>query len=200
MTQHIAIDLFRDVEELDAIGPWEVLSSWATKHPDDGWQVHLVSDDGAPRRGAKGLLLTPTATKTEVPTPSLVVQPGGVGTHHRKDDLVHREWLQQAAGYGAVIASVCTGARVLATAGFLHDRPFTTYHDAFDDVVSLEPTARPLRGERWVDDGDVVTSAGVSAGIDMALHLVARFAGEERARQVQDVIEYHPAPSAGVTR
>ena len=194
MTQHIVIDLFDGVEELDVIGPWEALAHWCQEFPQDGWSVRLVSDDGKPRRAAKGLLLTPTAAKGDVPAPSLIIQPGGVGTHVRKDDLAHVDWLRQASADGALITSVCTGARVLAAAGLLRGRPFTTYHEAFDDVLSFEPSAHARPGERWVDDGDVITAAGVSAGIDMSLHLIGRLAGVTRAQQVQNGIEYHPAP------
>lgn len=198
MTRHIVIDLFDDAEELDTIGPWEVFAWWTDRYPADGWQVHLISDDGLPRRAAKGLTLTPTAAKSAV-TPSVIVQPGGIGTLVRMDDASHREWLRRAADSGVVIASVCTGARVLAAAGLLHERPFTTYHSAFGDVAAIEPTALPRPAERWVDAGDVLTGAGISAGIDLALHLVKRLVGPDRARQVHEGIEYHPAPPVAET-
>lgn len=194
MTRHIVIDLFDGAEELDALGPWEVLSSWTQHHPEDGWQVDLVSDDGMPRRCAKGLRISPTRAKAEVLRPDLVIEPGGHGSRARLADTRHVQWLRDCAEQGAAVTSVCTGTLVLAAAGLLNGRPATTYHTAFDELLALDPTITPRRDQRWVDDGQIVTAAGVSAGIDMALHLVGRLARPERARQVQDDIEYHPAP------
>lgn len=182
MTRRIVIDLFDGTEELDAIGPWEVLSWWTQRHPDDGWRVDLVTDDGRPRRCAKGLLVTPTAAKRDVPAPAVVIEPGGTGSRSRMADAGHLAWLRQAAAGGAVVASVCTGARVLAAAGLLRGRPATTHHTALDDLAAIDATITVVHDQRWVDDGQVITAAGVSAGIDMALHLVGRLAGPARAR------------------
>lgn len=92
------------------------------------------------------------------------------------------------------MASVCTGSLVYAAAGLLHDRPATTHWASLNLLSELDPTIRIAAEDRFVDDGDVVTSAGISAGIDMALHLVARLAGVERARQVRRGIQYDPEP------
>lgn len=192
--KHIVIDLFDDAEEPDTLRPWEVFSYWTQHHPEDGWVVDLVTDDGQPRRCAKGLQVIPTAVKHEVPEPDVIVEPGGIGSKVRMLDADHVDWLQSAAARGALVTSVCTGARVLVAAGLLQGRPATTHHTAFDDLSVIDPTIRVVRDRRWVDDGQVITAAGVSAGIDMALHMVGRLAGPERARQVQDGIEYHPAP------
>lgn len=194
MSKRIVIDLFDGAEELDAIGPWEVFAYWTQTFPQDGWQVDLVSDDGRPRRCAKGLLLTPTASRDEVPRPDVVVEPGGQGSRVRLTERAHLAWLQSAAENGALMTSVCTGALVFAAAGLLRGKAATTYHAAFGELVTLEPTITPRPDERWVDEGSIVTAAGISAGIDMALHLVGRLAGPERACQVQNGIEYHPAP------
>lgn len=194
MTKHMVIDLFEDAEELDALGPWEVFSYWTQHHPEDGWAVDLVSDDGQPRRCAKGLQVIPTKAKHEVPEPDVILEPGGMGSRIRMRDANHLDWLRGASPRGALVASVCTGARVLAAAGLLHGRPATTHHTALDDLASIDPTIHVIHDQRWVDDGQVITAAGVSAGIDMALHLVGRLAGAQRALQVQDGIEYHPAP------
>ena len=92
------------------------------------------------------------------------------------------------------MTSVCTGALVYAAAGLLRERPATTYWAAMEELRGLDPTVQVRPADRWVDDGDLITSAGVSAGIDMALHLVARLAGPERARQVRRGIQYYPQP------
>lgn len=92
------------------------------------------------------------------------------------------------------MTSVCTGSLVYAAAGLLRNRPATTYWSALDLLGQLDPTIEVRREDRWVDSGEVVTASGVSAGIDMALHLVARLHSEERARQVKRDIQYDPAP------
>ena len=92
------------------------------------------------------------------------------------------------------MTSVCTGALVYAAAGLLRGRPATTYWGAVDELYSLDPSVLVRPEDRWVDDGDLITAAGVSAGIDMALHLVARLAGLDRARQVRRGIQYDPQP------
>jgi transcriptional regulator GlxA family with amidase domain len=92
------------------------------------------------------------------------------------------------------MTSVCTGSLVYAAAGLLSHRPATTHWASLDKLAELDSTIDVRRGERFVDDGDIVTAAGVSAGLDMALHLVARLAGADRARQVRRGIQYDPAP------
>jgi transcriptional regulator GlxA family with amidase domain len=95
---------------------------------------------------------------------------------------------------GSLLTSVCTGAPVHAAGGVLANRPATTHWASLDTLAELDPSIDVRRDERFVDDGDVIASAGVSAGIDMALHLVARLAGEERAREVRRGIQYDPRP------
>ena len=190
--KQIGILLFEGVEELDAMGPWEVLSHWTQEYPEDEWQVALVSLDGRPVAGAKGAILTPHDALPRVL--DAIVVPGGAGTRPlmRDEPLLAR--LREFHATGTLVTSVCTGALVLAVAGLLQGRPATTYHACFDELIAAEPTVLPRRDARWVDDGDIVTSAGVSAGIDMSLHLVRRLAGESRAVQVKRGIEYDPEP------
>jgi transcriptional regulator GlxA family with amidase domain len=102
--------------------------------------------------------------------------------------------VQELARDATLMTSVCTGALVYAAAGLLRGRPATTYWDALDLLQETDPTIELRPDDRYVDDGDVITSAGVSAGIDMALHLVRRLAGDERARQARRGIQYDPEP------
>lgn len=188
----IGIVVFEGVEELDAMGPWEVLSYWTRSFPEDGWEARLVGFGTAPVTGAKSAVLTPHEPWTD--EVDLVVMPGGQGTRPlmRRPDVLDR--LRRAHARGALVTSVCTGALVLAAAGLLRGRPATTYHACFDELLAADPTIDARPEERWVDDGDIVTAAGVSAGIDMALHLVVRLAGAERAREVKRGIQYDPRP------
>ena len=191
---HIGILLFEDFEELDAVGPWEVLAYWTREYPDDGWAVSTFSRDGTAVRAAKGLRVTPDHTYETVPAMDVLVYPGGFGTRAHLRDDGQLDWVRRQRRTVPLMTSVCTGALVYAAAGLLADRPATTHWESLRLLQELDPTVRLRPDARWVDDGDLVTAAGVSAGIDMALHLVDRLAGTDRARQVRRGIQYDPDP------
>ena len=188
----VAILLFEGVEELDAVGPYEVLAAWTRLRPDDGWRTITagVAGPGA-IRGAKGLVMTPDVALADAGPIDLLVYPGGQGTRPLMEDGAHLEWLRGAA---ELTTSVCTGSLVLASAGMLRDRPATTHWGSLHTLAEIDPTIEVRPDDRYVDDGNIVTASGVSAGIDMALHLVARLAGTERAREVRRYIQYDPKP------
>lgn len=192
--KRIGILLFDDVEELDAVGPWEVFAHWTRSYPEDGWSVCLLSRDGGPVAAAKGMVLGAHHALASGPPLDVLVHPGGHGTRRLMRDEEHLAWTRAQRDQVPLLASVCTGALVFAAAGLLRGRPATTYWAAFDELAATDPSIQLRRNERYVDDGDIVTSAGVSAGIDMALHLVERLAGHDRAVQVRRGIEYDPAP------
>lgn len=194
MARRIGILLFDDVEELDAVGPWEVLAAWCTFWPDDGWEVRTFSVDGAPVTGAKGLGLTPHHSAADVGPLDVLVHPGGQGTRPQLEDPAHLDRVRAWAGAAQLTTSVCTGSLVYAAAGLLAGRPATTHWASLDRLTELDPSIEVRPDDRYVDDGDVVTSAGVSAGIDMALHLVGRLASPARAAEVRTYIQYDPAP------
>ena len=193
-TRHIGILLFDDAEELDAVGPWEVLSSWTRYFPDDGFAVSCISQAGGRVRCAKGLVLQAHHSYADAPPLEVLVYPGGQGTRPQLRDEAQLDWVRRQRQDVALMTSVCTGSLVYAAAGLLANRPATTHWGSLEHLAELDPTIDVRGEERFVDDGDVVTSAGVSAGIDMALHLVMRLAGVERARQVRRAIQYDPAP------
>jgi transcriptional regulator GlxA family with amidase domain len=130
----------------------------------------------------------------DAPAFEVLVHPGGNGTRQLIADGGYLQWVRLRRLEVPLMTSVCTGALVFAAAGLLRDRPATTYWDAFDRLVALDPTVIPRPDDRFVDDGDLITAAGVSAGIDMSLHLVARLAAVDRARQVRRGIQYDPRP------
>jgi len=190
----IGIFVFEGAEELDWAGPWEVLAAWARMWPDDEVDVFTVARSEGVVTCAKGLrLLTDRTWDTAQPVDVLLV-PGGQGTRPLVRDEPTLDWIREHAARGALVTSVCTGSLVLAAAGLLHDRPATTHWDAFDELCALDPTIEPRRDDRFVDTGEIVTAAGISAGIDMALHLVARLHSTERAREVRRYIQYDPEP------
>jgi transcriptional regulator GlxA family with amidase domain len=190
----IAVALFEGAEELDWAGPWEVLAAWSQGWPDDGVEIFTLAEGSDPVTCAKGLRVLPDHTWETAPAFDVLVYPGGRGTRRELQDDTVLEWLRGARERGALMTSVCTGALVFATAGLLHDRPATTYWSQLDYLGELDPTIDVRRDDRFVDSGEVVTAAGVSAGIDMALHLVARLHSTERAREVRRYIQYDPDP------
>jgi transcriptional regulator GlxA family with amidase domain len=191
---NVAIVLFDGAEELDWAGPWEVLAAWATRWPDDGAHVYSVADTTGPVRCAKGLVVQPDHTWETAPKPDVVLWPGGAGTRPQLGDESVRRRLRDLAADGTLMTSVCTGSLVYADAGLLDGRPATTYWSQLDQLASLGTDIEVRRDDRFVDSGEVITAAGVSAGIDMALHLVARLHSLERAREVRRYIQYDPEP------
>ena len=190
--RHIGLLLFDGVEELDAVGPWEVLATWTQQYPEDGWDVTCLSADGGDVLGAKGLVLGSHHSLEAAPGLDVLIHPGGPGARRLLGDPGHLSWIRAQRATVPLMASVCTGSLVYAAAGLLSGRRATTHWASLNLLSEIDPTVITDVDARFVDDGDLVTSAGVSAGIDMALHLVARLAGTERARAVRREIQYDP--------
>jgi transcriptional regulator GlxA family with amidase domain len=187
----IAIVLWDGVEELDFAGPYEVLTAWArgTERP---VTVTALARSMEPVTCSHGLRIIPDQTFDALGDVDLFVNPGG-----RVDPLLADEpyiaRLRTMAAGGALMTSVCNGALVLQKAGLLDGRRAATHWGSYDRLEELGVEVD--REARWVDEGMVVTSAGVSAGIDMALHLVARLESEEMSAQVRRYIQYEPEPA-----
>jgi transcriptional regulator GlxA family with amidase domain len=191
----IAIALFPDVEELDFAGPWEVLSWWAKEFPSDGAEVFTVAPRMDPITCAKGLRVLPDRTWQAAGPIDVLIYPGGSGTRRQLGDEDVRGWVRGIAASGALMTSVCTGSLVYADAGLLNGRAATTHWGSLDRLAALGDGTIDVRAEeRFVDTGEVITAAGVSAGIDMALHLVARLHSVDRAKEIRRGIQYDPQP------
>jgi transcriptional regulator GlxA family with amidase domain len=189
----VAIAVFEGAEELDFAGPWEVLAAWRYLHPDEV-SVSLVGDTLDPVTCAKGMRVLPETTWDDLGEVDVLVYPGGFGTRTKLGDESVRSRLRAMNESGTLMTSVCTGALVFADAGLLDGLPATTYWSAFDELLPLGRDIEPRPEDRFVDAGPIITAAGVSAGIDMALHLVGRLASPERAREVRRYIQYDPQP------
>ena len=192
--KHIGILLFDGAEELDAIGPWEVLANWVQTHPEDGYRVSTLSRHGGTVRCAKGLTVHTDHSYDDVPALEVLLYPGGHGTRPHLQDQDQLDWVRRQRQQTPLMTSVCTGSLVYAAAGLLAGRPATTHWESLDLLAQLDPSIQVRPDDRFVDDGDLITAAGVSAGVDMALHLVHRLAGLDRAREVRRDIQYDPAP------
>jgi transcriptional regulator GlxA family with amidase domain len=190
MTLTTGILLFDDAEELDFAGPWEVLTSARAA----GDRVVTIAERTDPIRCAKGLRVLPDHTFDDAPPLDVVLVPGGKGTRREVDNPVLTAWLAKVAADATWVTSVCTGSFLLHAAGPAAGRRVTTHWAAIDELQERAPDLTIVGNARWVVDGNLVTAAGVSAGIDMALWLVGQLYGVAHARTVQRYIQYDPAP------
>jgi putative intracellular protease/amidase len=183
---NIAIPIFDRITALDAVGPYEVLSRLP------GATVSFIAAEPGPQRTDNHMLaLVADRSLDEVPHPDVVVVPGGYGTRVLMQDEQILNWIRTAHETSEWTTSVCTGSLLLAAAGILDGLEATTHWLVLDVLARYGAT--PV-SERVVEQGKVITAAGVSSGIDMALRLAANIAGEERAEAIQLAIEYDPQP------
>lgn len=193
MTLQFGILAFNDLEELDAIGPWEVLS-WAAKQEQSDMAVHMIGSGSRNITCAKGLKIVTDYTLDDHPILDVIVVPGGQGTRPIfKNGGAEIDWIEKVAPGCTWITSVCTGALLLHRAGLLKGKRATTHWGA-TDLLRSAGDVEVLENIRYVRDGNVITSAGVSAGIDMSLWLLGQIYDADFARFVQKGIEYFPAP------
>jgi transcriptional regulator GlxA family with amidase domain len=184
--------IFDDAEELDFAGPWEVFTmARMGGHMDD--KVVTIAERAGVVRAHKGMRVIADHSFADAPPLDVLIVSGGLGTQKEVDNPALIAWLRQAAERCTWVASVCTGAFLLHRAGLVKGRRVTT-HWAFCEALRREGEVEVLENVRFVPDGKVVTSAGVSAGIDMALWLVGQIHGVAHARQTQRIMEYDPAP------
>jgi transcriptional regulator GlxA family with amidase domain len=183
--------IFDEAEELDFVGPWEVFTMAATLNA--GNRAVLVAQEQRPVACAKGMRVLPDCTFADAPALDVVLVPGGMGTRREADNPVLVGWLRRVGQQCAWVTSVCTGALLLHAAGLANGRRVTT-HWRFIETLRALPDITVVEQRRYVRDGNVLTAAGVSAGIDMALWLVGQLHGADCARTVQRWMEYDPAP------
>ena len=195
MTASVAIYVFPDVEVLDFAGPYEVFTTasrvFNRKHPSEPipFSVFTVARVAGAVRARAGLVIQPDHTFASHPRADILIVPGGVVTAELEAPSV-KEWIIRIAATAKLTASVCTGSFLLAQAGLLHDKNATTHWEDIADMRSMFPSTTVLEQRRWVDEGAVVTSAGISAGIDMSLHLVEKFAGRELALKTATQLDF----------
>lgn len=180
-----AIVLFQNVTLLDAVGPYEAL--WRVP----GLRVHMIGPDLKPIVGGGGGVLQPTATFQDLPSPDVLLVPGGPGTAAAQSDPVLLEYLQAAAAGVTWLASVCSGTLVLGAAGLIDGRRASTY---WLSRHALGGMGAEVSSERVTIDGNLITAAGVSAGIDLGLRLAALLSDDHTGAAIQLAMEYAPEP------
>lgn len=194
MVTRVGILLFPDVEELDLVGPYQVFGAAHAAKP-AAFEVFLVAAQASvPIRCVNGLRVLADYDFRTAPPIDLLLIPGGVGTRKVAKDDESIAWVRATAATSRTVASVCTGARVTLAAGIAAGRRITTHWTAIEELRADGRAAEVLDDVRYVEDGDVVHSAGVSAGIDMSLWLLGQIEDPDFARQIQKAIEYFPEP------
>lgn len=179
---HVGILMFDGVQIIDFAAPYEVFGQ-------AGFRISTVSAQGKPVTTAMNLKVSPDLSFAQAASFDVLVVPGG-NIHDVVEDQVVRKWLRERSVEADIVLSVCTGSHILATSGLLDNLAATTFHKAFDGLADISPSTKVVRHERWVDNGKIVTSAGLSSGMDAALHVVERLQGRGRARTVAMNLEY----------
>ena len=198
-TRNVAIVVYDMAEPLDWAGPFEVYNdaaSFGAANGQDAFNVYIVSKTKDPVN-AQGMRVVPQYSIADAPKPDIVLFPGGPSAKVY-DDPEFFAWAKKASDEAEIAQSVCTGAFVLGKAGLLDGLEVTTFHGAIDGLQKLYPKAMVKRGRRFVDNGHVVTTAGISAGIDGSLHVVARLLGRKIADDVATYMEYSWVPEASL--
>ncbi|UFS70135.1 DJ-1/PfpI family protein [Geomonas sp. RF6] len=188
--KRVAILIIDDVEVLDFAGPFEVFSVTNEVNGYGLMEIFTVSGEKREVRARNGLSVIPHYALGEAPVPDILIIPGGSGTRPLLHDNEVLSWIVTSAQGAERVLSVCTGALLLGKAGLLNGLRCTTHHSAFGLLAEIAPESEVLRDARFVDEGKVVTSAGISAGIDMSLHVVASLFGKEVAQGTAAYMEY----------
>lgn len=192
MVKTVAFVLFEGAEELDFAGPWEVFTMVNAVAP-GSVECYITSERGGTITCAKGMRVLADYAFDDAPKADIVLIPGGFATRTEENNPVMLNFLRKMDAGSELTTSVCSGALILQKAGLLDGKKATTHWIAIDDLKS-RPGVEVLTQTRFVDDGKVITSAGVSAGIDMALHAVGRLWGPKVAAATQHAMEYYPEP------
>jgi putative intracellular protease/amidase len=196
-TRNVAVVVYENAEPLDWTGPFEVYNDAASFGESNGqpaFNVYIVSKTTEPIN-AQGLKVVPNYSIANAPKPDIVIFPGGPSSKIY-DDVEFFAWAKKASAEAEIAQSVCTGAFVLAKAGMLDNLEVTTFHGAIEALRKNYPNVRVQDGRRFVDNGHIVTTAGISAGIDGSLNVVARLLGRRVADDVATYMEYHWTPEA----
>ncbi len=190
MKKTVAIFLFDDVEVLDFAGPFEVFSVTNELRGSDTFNVCTFAVKPGTIRARHGLKVVPDYTTDNCPAPHILFIPGGAGTRPLLNQPALLEWIRVKSRSAEIVMSVCTGALVLAKVGLLDGLRVTTHHENLADLSALAPAATLDPSQRFHDNGKILTAAGISAGLDCSLHVIARELGEPAAAATAHYMEY----------
>ncbi len=190
MVRKVAIFIFDEVEVLDFCGPFEVFAVTGARAEEKPFDVFTVAETAAPITARNGLSVNPKFTFADCPPADILIVPGGYGTRPLMHHQATLDWLQAQAAQAELVMSVCTGALLLAKIGLLEGLTATTHWAALDLLRDVAPNTTVQADTRLVDNGRVLLSAGISAGIDLSFHLVSRLLGRAVAQETARWMEY----------
>jgi len=191
--KNVGIYLFNKVELLDFAGPYEVFSVTSELNDDKTFKVFTISEDGGAIKSVNGLIVIPDYSFDNHPKIDILIIPGGEGTKNEIKKKKVMEWVNKTQGSAEIMATVCSGARIPAVLGLLDGLEATTHHSVIEDVKKLAPKVIIDHTKRFIDNGKIMTSGGISAGIDLSLHIVKKLCGEETAKKTMEYMEYGEA-------
>jgi len=197
--RNVAIMLFEEIEVLDFAGPFEVFNVTAELNDPAPFNVFTVAETHAPIKTRGKLSINPNYSIHSMPPADILIIPGGAGSRGLLKKPHVLEWLNQQFEQVEKLVSVCTGSLVLGKAGLLDNLPATTHHGNLDDLRRLAPTTIVIDDKRYVDTPKIITSGGISAGIDMSLYLVRELLGDEVLRKTLAEMEYPWTPELNLT-
>ena len=192
--RNVAVLIFDDVELLDFCGPLEVFSVTGRQDDLSPFNVYTVAERLDPITTRNQLSVNPQYNIHDCPQPDILLIPGGQGTRRKMNNPTLINWIKDCSQKAELVLSVCTGALLLAKAGLLEGLTATTHHSAIDPLKEVAPNAKIQTNKRFVDNGKIILSAGISAGIDMSLYVVAKLLGKEQALKTAQYTEYNWKP------
>lgn len=190
LSKSVAILIFDDVEILDFCGPYEVFGVTGSQDEPKPFSVYTVAETKRPIIARNHLSVNPDYSLTDCPQPDILLVPGGFGTRREMHNTVLINWIATCSQAAELVLSVCTGALLLAKADLLEGLTATTHHKALDLLREFAPNTEIVENQRFVDNGKIILSAGISAGIDMSLYVVAKLLGTEKAIATAEYMEY----------
>ena len=191
----VAVLLFEDVEDIDYCGPLSVFSIANRGIDPEPFAIFTVSQMKRPFSTRNGVMITPAYSFENHPHADIIVIPGGLGARREVHNDTVKAWIVKNAASAEIVLSVCTGSLLLGATGLLNGLQATTHHSSYDRLREIAPAVHVVRDRRFVDNGTFVTAAGITAGIDAALHLVGKLVNAECADKVKNIMEYTPAGS-----
>lgn len=191
MIRNTAILLYRDVEVLDFAGPFEVFNVANSVCGEKLFNVYTVAEHKDMLETKNGLKVLPDYSIISCPPPDIIIVPGGEGRKFQMFNDILLRWIKDNYKRVELMLSVCTGSFILGNAGLLDGLNATTHHSSYTEFEASFPNTNLVRGEKYVDSGKIITSAGVSSGINMSLYVVGKLAGEEAAKKTTEIIEYN---------
>lgn len=190
-TKKVSILMFDDVEVLDFAGPFEVFSVTSELNKEERpFAVLTVAEHLGAVSARNGLSVNPDCTISDCPPPDILIVPGGMGTRKLIDNSAVISWIKDCSQTAELVLSVCTGSLLLAKAGLLEGLTATTHHQALDLLRELAPNTTVVGDRRFVDNGKIITSGGIAAGIDMSLYVVGKLLGTAAAEKTANHMEY----------